>query len=90
MISIIFIKLHRKGAKKETQIGLVSYFMFITRDLHQSSLQSFHCQPFPHYCRGHSLGKEDWNPGKLGRLSIQQGRKHTFFVLVLQTDVPHR
>lgn len=37
-----------------------------------------------------SLGKGEWSPGKLGRGCIPEGRKHTFFILLLQTDVPHR
>lgn len=78
------------SGEKETQIGLVSYFMmFIMRDLHQFSLQGFHPQPPPYHHRGQSPGKEGWH-WEAGSSVYSTRAENTSFVLLLQAHVPHR
>ena len=83
---------HRKaGGKKETETGLVSYFMmFIMRALPVLTIvcssPAFATPPW----RAESLGQENGVWENWVVYTFQQGRKHTFFILLLQTRVPHR
>lgn len=75
-VSLLFSPNPTGKGEKETQTGLVSYFMmFIMRDLRHPHYRAFISSLLHTSTEGRESREGEWSSGKLGRLCIPEGKE---------------